>query len=293
MPATGTGSPWPRDPSGRRGATTPGTRSCSCRRPPGAASATSRAQAGTGSRSPAMTSGPSRVREQSRASTRATAASSTSGTASCPVSPATATTPRPSPPTTAGHRHRHRAVGDLRVETGRAVWTLDIPADSQPLLAHTRAALWVASQNDQRGHFRLSRIDPDGRRDCGRRRRLHPPRALVPVRGGLWVICGDGTAVLIDILISTAGVTEPTSGRAASSLRLVRDVADPLRDEDQGAPVVVGTAGASATTRRPIAAQAAACAAGGRALPAPPRGSARGRTGGRRSVCWVLGRPRR
>ena len=27
---------------------------------------------------------------------------------------------------------------------------------------------------------------------------LHPPRALVPVPGGLWVIGGDGTAVLID-----------------------------------------------------------------------------------------------
>ena len=30
--------------------------------------------------------------------------------------------------------------------------------------------------------------------DVGR----HPPQALVPVRGGLWVVAGDGTAVLIE-----------------------------------------------------------------------------------------------
>ena len=26
----------------------------------------------------------------------------------------------------------------------------------------------------------------------------HRPQALVPVPGGLWAVCGDGTAVLID-----------------------------------------------------------------------------------------------
>ena len=26
----------------------------------------------------------------------------------------------------------------------------------------------------------------------------HRPQALVPVAGGLWVVCGDGTAVLIE-----------------------------------------------------------------------------------------------
>jgi hypothetical protein len=86
-----------------------------------------------------------------------------------------------------------------RLEGARIVRTIEIPADSQPLLAHTGGALWIASQEDRRGDFHLSRIDPD-RGDVtavvevGR----HRPQALVPVAGGLWVVGGDGTAVLID-----------------------------------------------------------------------------------------------
>jgi hypothetical protein len=87
----------------------------------------------------------------------------------------------------------------FRLEGGRVTRTLDIPADTPPLLAHAGSALWVASRDDARGHYQLSRIDPDRGGvtavvDIGR----HPPQALVPVRGGLWVVAGDGTAVLID-----------------------------------------------------------------------------------------------
>jgi DNA-binding beta-propeller fold protein YncE len=86
-----------------------------------------------------------------------------------------------------------------RLEGARVARTIEIPADSQPLLAHTGGALWVASLDDRRGHFHLSRIDPDRGDvtavvDVGR----HRPQALVPVAGGLWVVGGDGTAVLID-----------------------------------------------------------------------------------------------
>jgi hypothetical protein len=87
----------------------------------------------------------------------------------------------------------------FRLEGGRIAGTLDIPANTKPLLAHTGGALWVASQDDARGHYQLSRIDPDRGGvtavvDVGR----HPPQALVPAPGGLWVVGGDGTAVLID-----------------------------------------------------------------------------------------------
>jgi hypothetical protein len=86
-----------------------------------------------------------------------------------------------------------------RLEGDRVARTLDIPANSQPLLAHTAGALWVASGDDERGRYQLSRIDPvrggvTAVVDVGR----HPPQALVPAPGGLWVVGGDGTAVLID-----------------------------------------------------------------------------------------------
>ena len=45
----------------------------------------------------------------------------------------------------------------------------------------------------------VDRIDPrTGKVTATVQLGTHYPRALVPVRGGLWVIAGDGTAVLID-----------------------------------------------------------------------------------------------
>ena len=60
-------------------------------------------------------------------------------------------------------------------------------------------ALWVASRDDERGHYQLSRIDPDrGGVTASSTSACTPRRHSCPVRGGLWVVAGDGTAVLID-----------------------------------------------------------------------------------------------
>ncbi len=86
----------------------------------------------------------------------------------------------------------------FRLEGDRVTRRLPVPGLSQPLLARTPGAFWVASGDEGRGLYLLSRIDPDRGGvtavvDLGH----HRPQGLVPVPGGLWVIGGDGTAVLI------------------------------------------------------------------------------------------------
>jgi hypothetical protein len=86
----------------------------------------------------------------------------------------------------------------FRLEGNRIVRRLPVPGLSQPLLARTPGALWVASGDQGRGFYTLSRIDPRrGGVTAVVNLGSHRPQALVPTAGGLWVVGGDGTAVLI------------------------------------------------------------------------------------------------
>ena len=85
-----------------------------------------------------------------------------------------------------------------RLEGDRITRKLPIDAAAKPILAATRGGLWIAGEDELRGRHRVVRIDPDSGKatatvDLG----PHRPQALVPVAGGLWVVGGDGTAVLI------------------------------------------------------------------------------------------------
>ena len=58
--------------------------------------------------------------------------------------------------------------------------------------------LWVVTGEEPQAAA-VERIDPrTGKVTATVQLGTHYPRALVTVRGGLWVIAGDGTAVLID-----------------------------------------------------------------------------------------------
>ena len=84
----------------------------------------------------------------------------------------------------------------LRLEGDRVVRSLRI-GDTKPILARSNG-LWVVTSDDPRASG-IERIDPrNGKVTATIGLGTHYPRALVPVRGGLWVIAGDGTAVLID-----------------------------------------------------------------------------------------------
>ena len=85
----------------------------------------------------------------------------------------------------------------LRLEGDRVVRVLRIGA-SLPMLAVSGDGLWVATSDDPRAAA-IERIDPrSGKVTANVPLGTHYPRALVPVRGGLWVISGDGTVVLVD-----------------------------------------------------------------------------------------------
>jgi DNA-binding beta-propeller fold protein YncE len=84
----------------------------------------------------------------------------------------------------------------LRLEGNEVVRTLAI-GHTKPILARSNG-LWVVTRDDPRASA-IERIDPrNGKVTATVSLGKHYPRALVPVPGGLWVIAGDGTALLID-----------------------------------------------------------------------------------------------
>jgi YVTN family beta-propeller protein len=87
----------------------------------------------------------------------------------------------------------------FRLEGDRVVKEIPVDDAAEPILARAGRALWTVTGDQPSGRYRLSRLDAltgelTATVDVG----LHRPRTLVPVRGGLWVVGGDGTAVLID-----------------------------------------------------------------------------------------------
>ena len=87
----------------------------------------------------------------------------------------------------------------FRFEGERMTRRLAIDTSAQLALDVTRGGLWVAAGDELRGRFRAVRIDPvSGKETASVDLGEHRPQALVPVPGGLWAVCGDGTAVLID-----------------------------------------------------------------------------------------------
>ena len=85
----------------------------------------------------------------------------------------------------------------LRLEGDQVVRTLRI-GETQPIMAKAADGLWVVMSDDARASG-IARIDPrTGKVTATIGLGSHYPRALVPSREGLWVIAGDGTALLID-----------------------------------------------------------------------------------------------
>jgi DNA-binding beta-propeller fold protein YncE len=92
------------------------------------------------------------------------------------------------------------SAGEARILRLEGGVTEVIPVDESalPILARASDGLWVAAGDDS-GGYRVMRIgvrsgNVTATVELGTRR----PRALVPVAGGMWVVGGDGTAVLID-----------------------------------------------------------------------------------------------
>ena len=85
----------------------------------------------------------------------------------------------------------------LRLEGNEVVRSLAI-GESKPIMAETSDGLWFV-RSDEPTASGIARVDPrTGKVTATIGLGTHYPRALVPVRGGLWVIAGDGTALLID-----------------------------------------------------------------------------------------------
>jgi streptogramin lyase len=84
-----------------------------------------------------------------------------------------------------------------RVEGGSVTRVIRVSESTLPIMARAADGLWIVEGDDRRG-YRVARIGvrtgiTNATVELGARR----PRALVPVKRGLWVISGDGTAVLI------------------------------------------------------------------------------------------------
>jgi DNA-binding beta-propeller fold protein YncE len=89
---------------------------------------------------------------------------------------------------------KHQQI--FRLEGNRVVRVLRT-GPLQPILAYTNGALWVVA-NDDPGKAAIDRIDPRTGRVTGTVvLGSHYPRALVPAPGGVWVVAGDGTVVLV------------------------------------------------------------------------------------------------
>ena len=86
----------------------------------------------------------------------------------------------------------------LRLEGDRVTRVLRVDDTVQPILARSGDGLWVVTSDDPAGS-RIARVDPrTGSVTATVELGTHYPRALVPAPGGLWVIAGDGTVVLVD-----------------------------------------------------------------------------------------------
>jgi hypothetical protein len=86
----------------------------------------------------------------------------------------------------------------LRIEGGRIARRIAVGRNTVPVIARESDALWVVSARSARDGYRLARVDAasgavTATADLG----VHRPTALVPTRGGLWVVAGDGNALLI------------------------------------------------------------------------------------------------
>jgi streptogramin lyase len=85
----------------------------------------------------------------------------------------------------------------IRLEGDRVVRVLPIDDTVKPIMAPAADALWVVTSDDPR-NAAIERIDPrSGRVTATVELGKHYPRALVPAPGGLWVVAGDGTVVLV------------------------------------------------------------------------------------------------
>lgn len=87
----------------------------------------------------------------------------------------------------------------FRLEGDRVVKQVPVDDAAEPILARSGRALWTVTGDQPSARYRLSRLDAlsgevTATVDVG----PHRPRTLVPLRGGLWVVGGDGTALLID-----------------------------------------------------------------------------------------------
>jgi outer membrane protein assembly factor BamB len=85
----------------------------------------------------------------------------------------------------------------VHIVDGRVVQRITVRSALGPLTV-ADGAVWVATGDTARLRYSLARIDPDTGKttatlDLGR----HQAKALVPSPQGLWVIAGDGTALLI------------------------------------------------------------------------------------------------
>jgi hypothetical protein len=85
----------------------------------------------------------------------------------------------------------------VHIVDGRLVQRVAVPSALGPI-ALTDNAAWVATSDRARFRYGLSRIDPDtGKTTATLDLGGHQPEALVPSPQGLWVITGDGTALLV------------------------------------------------------------------------------------------------
>jgi hypothetical protein len=85
----------------------------------------------------------------------------------------------------------------LRLEGDAVTKVLRINPPNEPILARAADGLWVVPSAEP-GRASIERIDPrTGLVTATVELGKHYPRALVPVRGGLWVVAGDGTVVLV------------------------------------------------------------------------------------------------
>jgi DNA-binding beta-propeller fold protein YncE len=85
----------------------------------------------------------------------------------------------------------------VHIVDGRVVQRITVRAAVGPI-ALADDAVWVAAGDDARFRYSLSRIDPDtGKTTATLDLGHHQPKALVPSAQGLWIIAGDGTALLV------------------------------------------------------------------------------------------------
>lgn len=89
-------------------------------------------------------------------------------------------------------------VALLRIEHGRVVRRLRVPASTHPLLAQTPDGLWIATADRLGADNRLIRIDADtGSTTATLKLGAQRPVALVPSDGELYVLTGNGRILFV------------------------------------------------------------------------------------------------